>query len=243
MLRPRLIPAALLCCLSILAGSPGALANWLVYELKLVPDEASSLNFQFYTGAYVVVPVTGGAASLVLTTEDQGRFYAVAEGGARAFTAANPATRRTVISALALNGSAQACYTASGLVNQALSLPSPQGLRSYRVAGTLQGQLIASDDDSEAQTLPADGSLGMVGTARIDGTLRQDLTYNASQYASLADVVLYLTGLLEHYGYAPDNGEPVTAVSTIEGHAIDGSTDASLFPAGSAAAAESPTSR
>ena len=206
-------------------------SGWLVYELKMTPDAQASLNFQFYNGAYVVAPVHGGVASLVLTSEDGGRHYAVAQEAARIFTAANASMLKTVLSALALNGSAQACYMAAGEVNQTVTLPGAQGLRSFRAAKTLHGTLIATDDDSETATLPADGSVGMVGSAVIEGSLREDLTYNASKFATQKDALLYLVGLLERYGYTTEGGMAGDTAAP-EG------ADASLFPAGSEEAAQ-----
>ncbi len=224
---------------SLLALATTAQAGWAVYELKFVPQADSSLNFHFYSGAYIVAPVTGGPASIVLTTETEGRFYALSEQGARVFTAANGSKKRTVLSALALNGSAQAAYTASGMVNHTLSVPGPQGMRSYRVAGAIQGLLVASDDDSEAAGIAEDGSVGMVGTAKIEGKLRDDLSYNASHFATQTDAVLYLIGLLEHYGYAADGAETEPAAPvTVEGAPaveVEGGADPALFPPANAA--------
>lgn len=235
---------AFLCSSLLYAGavSPAA-ASWLVYELQFKPSEEGSLNFSFYSGAYVVAPIAGGPASIVLTTEQDGRFFAVSQESARFFTAANPTSRKAVLSAFAINGSAQAYYAVSGLVNQTVSVPSPKGLKSYRVAGALKGVLVATDDDSEADALPADGSVGMVGSSEITGKLRDDLTHNANQFASQPDIVLYLVGLLERYGYTPD-GE--AAITTIEGVAIpDGinpdAASAALFPAGSGVDTETST--
>lgn len=241
--RMRVSSLSTLFCglLALFVGALPASAGWAVYELKFVPDEENNLNFHFYSGAYVVAPLTGGPASIVLTTEADGRFYAVSEEAARVFTAANAGKRRTVLSALALNGSAQAAYTASGLVNHTISVPGPQGLRSYRVAGALKGTLVASDDDSEAAGIAADGSVGMVGAAKIEGKLRDDLSYNASHFATQADVVLYLVGLLEHYGYTADGAQPESepAPATVEGSpaapvenspAPEGGADPALFP-------------
>lgn len=214
--------------------------QWLVYELQFQADEGSSLNFSFYSGAYVVAPLSGGAASIVLTTEEGGRFYAVSEEAARLFTVATLNQRRTVISALAVNGTAQAFYSAGGKVNHTLTLPGPNGLRSFRVAKELKGQLLATDDDSDAPALAADGSLGMVGAAKIEGRMREDLTLNAVQFASQTDVVLYLVGLLEHYGYTSDGEELTSAdegAEVVESSDVKPSSsgaDASLFPAGSA---------
>jgi hypothetical protein len=241
-LKQRIFFILVSCWLTLSAGASANDTGWLVYELKFTPDAAGNLNFHFYTGAYIITPIVGGASSLVLTTEEGERLYVIADKAARAFTAAGPTTRKTVISAIALNGSAQASYLATGDINHTLSLPGPKGLRSFRVAGTLLGTLIASDDDSEARTLPQDGTLGMVGSAIIEGRLREDLTYNASQYTTQADAVLYLAGLLERYGYTAEGAQPITlegepAPPVVKGALADPVTegaDAALVPAGSA---------
>ena len=98
--------------------------------------------------------------------------------------------------------------------------------------------MIASDDDSEVRALPKDGTLGMVGSAIIEGRLREDLTYNASQHATQPDAVLYLAGLLERYGYLAEGS---SAATTLEGAPAVEGVDASLFPADSAV--ESTSSR
>lgn len=237
-LKQRISLLLVSCWLSLSAVASAADTGWLVYELKFTPDVVGSLNFQFYTGAYVVTPVVGGASSLILTTEEGSRLYTIADKAARVFTAAGPNTRKTVLSAVALNGTAQASYLATGDINHTLSLPGPKGLRSFRVAGSLRGTLIASDDDSEVRTLPKDGTLGMVGSAIIEGRLREDLTYNASQHATQPDAVLYLAGLLERYGYLAEGS---SAATTLEGSPAVEGVDASLFPADSAV--ESTSSR
>ncbi len=222
----------------VAAGAVQAGSGWLVYELRFTTDSQASVNFDFYEGAYAVVPVTGGRASLVLTSESGGRVFAVAADAARVFAAATLKTTRTVLSAVALNGSAQACYTVSGEVAQTLSLPGPQGVRAYRVAGELSGQLVASDDDSEVAVLPPQGQVGMVGFASVAGRLREDLSYNASQFATLPEAVTYVTGLLERYGYQPEattvtTPQAATLEAGVEADEGTGGAEATLFPPGS----------
>ena len=232
-LKKRLSLVLASCWLSLSASILAAEPGWLVYELKFTPDVVGNLNFQFYTGAYIVAPVIGGPSSLILTTEENGRLYTLAPNAARIFTVASPASRKTVLSAIALNGSAQASYMATGDINKTVSLPGAKGIRSFRVAAGLRGTLIANDDDSEARAVSPDGTLGMVGSAIIEGTLREDLTYNASQHATQSDALLYLAGLLERYGYTAEGAQPATP-ETIEGSSSLEGTDASLFPADSA---------
>ncbi|SKA86457.1 hypothetical protein SAMN02745166_01300 [Prosthecobacter debontii] len=209
-----------------LVGVVGASAQWLVYELRFTPEE-DSVNFSFYTGGYVVVPAQGGPASIVLTTEEGGRFYAVAESSGKYFVAANANVKKAVFAAAALTGSGQAFYTASGHMNRSLLLSGQDGSRSWRVAEILSGRLLAADDESATGPAP-DGSLGVVGGALISGVLREDLTANASAaFSNQNAVTAYVIELLEKYGYTPDTGSlPAPAISSAEAAVID----ASLFP-------------
>ncbi|MCB1226860.1 MAG: hypothetical protein KDK99_13675 [Verrucomicrobiales bacterium] len=235
-----MIPALLL----MLGVVGSARAQFLVYELTFEVNANESVNFQFYSGAYVVAPLDGGAASLILTTEEGGYFYSCAPEAARFFFAANPQSQQVVLSALALNGSAQALYTARGAVNHTLTLPQGENWRAYRVAQELQGRLIAADDDSASGPL-ADGSLGMVGTAVIHGVLREDLTTNANQFATQTDAMWYLVGLLERYGYVAEGGqarpaadESTDAPSEASAEVVDPAVYNPLFPSGAAEEAE-----
>lgn len=209
-----------------LIGVAGASAQWLVYELRFTP-EADSVNFSFYTSGYVVVPAGGGEATVVLTTEEGGRFYAVAESSGKYFVAANASVRKAVFAASALTGTSQAFYTAAGSMNRSLLLNGSTGSQSWRVAEKLTGRLMAADDESA--TGPAvDGSMGVIGSAIITGTLREDLTANASTaFSSQNAATAYLIELLEKYGYVPDEGSLPTPVITSEEAAV---IDASLFP-------------
>lgn len=201
--------ASLLC----LFGIGSASAQWLVYEVKFTPQN-DSVNFSFYAGAYIIAPAGGGAATLVLTTEEGGHFYAVSEAGGKFFVAANRTTKKAAFSAIALRGSAQAFYSASGYLNRSLLLDSPSGVRSWRVAEQITGRFMAADDEGGQAPAP-DGSFGMIGDALIEGTLREDLTANATlSYTTLTGATNYVIELLERYGYVPDAGETATALDT-----------------------------
>ncbi|MES2505462.1 MAG: hypothetical protein V4599_02090 [Verrucomicrobiota bacterium] len=209
-----------------LAGAAAAPAQWLVYELRFTPEE-ESVNFSFYTGGYVVVPAGGGEATIVLTTEEGGRFYAVAESSGKYFVAANASVRKAVFAAAAFTGTSQAFYTASGPMNRSLLLNGSTGSQSWRVAESLTGRLMAADDESVTGPA-ADGSFGVVGSALITGTLREDLTANVSStFGSQNVATAYIIELLEKYGYTPDDGSlPAPTISSSEAAVID----ASLFP-------------
>jgi hypothetical protein len=205
-----------------------AAAGWLVYELKFAPGDAS-VNFSFYSSAYLVAPLNGGPVSILLTTEEEGRYYARAESSGKFFVAANDQTRKAVFSALALKGTSQAFYTASGRLNRPLLLNHADGsTRTWHVAETLSGRLMCADDESERGPA-ADGSLGVIGDAVLTATLREDLTAIASaRYHSQAGATAYLVELLEKYGYEPDEG---TVAAPVAPRAAGGVIDPSLFPA------------
>lgn len=223
-----------------LACTGMASAHWLVYELRFTPGEGS-MNFSFYTGAYVIVPASGGLSSIVLTTEEGGAHYAVSENGARFFVAASGTDTKAVISAVASNGSAQAFYLADGFLNHTLSMAGLSGdMRSWRVAADLEGSLLASDDEAGLGPAP-DGSLGMVGRAAITGRIREDLSANATAGCdSMLSVVDYVVALLERYGYTPDTATVATEASEAQGEAemqvievgdnLDSVIEPSLFP-------------
>jgi hypothetical protein len=231
---PSLFRARLGVLLLLLLGTVSASAQWLVYEVKFTPDDQDSVNFSFYNGAYIIAPAQGGAATLVLTTEDGGHFYAVSEAGGRFFVAANRRTKKAVFSATALRGSAQAFYAASGYLNRSLLLDSPSGARSWRVAETIEGRFMAADDDGGLPPAP-DGSFGMIGNAKIQATLREDLTANATlSYTTLTGATTYVIELLERYGYNPDTGAATpsadAAADAVEPAESESLIDASLFP-------------
>ncbi len=212
-----------------------AQAQWLVYELSFHTEE-ESVNFSHYSGAYLIAPVQGGQASLVFTTEEGGQFYAVSESCGRLFMAANRKAKKAAFTARAETGSAQAFYSASGYLNRTLLLDGPAGARSWRVAEKIQGRLLAADDES-AQGPSADGSLGMSGFALIHGTLREDLSANATlSYPSLSLATRYIVELLEKYGYSDDVGVvPAAETEALEEEEGEGVIDPSLFPSGTAA--------
>ena len=196
-------------------------AQWLVYELQFQPDADESVNFSFYTGGYLIAPIEGGAASIVLTTEDEGSRYAVTENTVRYFSTVNRTGTKAAISATAFNGTAQAFYNASGFLNTTLAYMADGVNRTARVATTLKGRLLAADDESLAG--PAeDGSHGMVGSAKITGTLRQDLTaiLNAES-ATMGAAIERVTRLLEQYGYRPDVDDAAAGPPEIAAPASD----------------------
>jgi len=244
--KSTLLAIAFWCALTVLAS-----AQWLVYELRFTPDE-DSVNFQSYTGAYVISPLHGGISSMVLLTEADGLLYAPAPDSARFFMAANRQVRKSVISSLAANGTSHAVYTASGYINKTIEMRGASGTQFFRVAGEMSGRLMVSDDESEMLSPGEDGSLGMVGSAVIKGSLREDLTRNASSLATMPEAMNYIVSLLETVGYKPDVDPDPLAETDMDPSALDPTQPADpawaspnpviedfnpLFPSGSAASA------
>lgn len=202
-----------------LCAAPAARAQWVVYDARVTPVVEVSENFVPYTGIYFIAPVTGGTASMILLTEDGGRFYSVSENGARYFTAAGQVGRLAVLSALANGGTAQAMYQCVGILNSTLSYTKKGVREGGRVSTSMLGHMLASDDESLAATPGPDGSIGMVGTAQINATLRIDLSRILNENdLTMSQAVASIVGLLEKYGYQPDDGTaapaPTSAVVT-----------------------------
>ncbi|MBL9142811.1 MAG: hypothetical protein JNM99_03930 [Verrucomicrobiaceae bacterium] len=222
-------------------------AQWVVYDFRIHTMPEVSENFAPYSGVYVIAPVTGGNASMIFITEEGGRFYNVAENGARYFTAASPTGRLSVVSAIAQTGTARVMYQAVGLLNSSISYTVRGEHQGGRVSTDMLGTMLASDDESLAVAPSPDGSIGMVGSAQLAGTLRLDLSRILNQNElQMSQAVASITDLLEKYGYqfdSPDHGQaavseaapaaggepaPAPAPATPEQPA----TDASLFPPG-----------
>lgn len=232
----RLLLAAFL---TALTGVGTARADWLVFEARFQVEDDQSLNFAPYTGAYIIAPISGGAASFIFTTEVDGRFYSVAENSGKYFTIANVHGRRAVISALAQNGSAKAMYQASGLLNSTLPYLINGERKAALIPTDISGRMLASDDESSAVQPGADGSIGMTGSALIKGTLRMDLTRILNQKpSSMLDAIESVTSLLEKYAYLPDGTVLAPATTSLPKEPVPTPpaaerSDASLFPAGS----------
>ena len=224
--------------LTFIVMAATAHAQWVVYEFRIQAIPEVSENFAPYSGFYVVAPVNGGNASMIFITEEGGRFYNVAENGARYFTAASPTGRLAVVSAIAHTGTARAMYQAVGILNSTISSTVKGEHQGGRVSTDLLGTMLASDDESLAVTPSPDGSIGMVGSASLSGTLRLDLSRILNQAeVPMSQAVAGITDLLEKYGYQFDtpNLEPAAPASPSPQSSTPEQpiTEPSLFPNGS----------
>jgi hypothetical protein len=225
-------------------------AQWMVYDVRIQPDETASVNFNAYTGVYLVIPVEGGPTSMVFATERAGRVYAVSKEAGRYFIAANPQKRRGVFSSAVVNGTVHAMYQASGLLNGTLSYLANGERRAGMIPLSLNGTFMASDSEVDLE-VPAEGDIGVVGVAALSATFRADLTrIIQDQKDQSADASLkVISDLLEKYGYQPDteplpgsDPEALEAAAPVPAPAPgpqpdtpvnDNATNGTLFPPGS----------
>ena len=209
--RLSLVISALL----IMLGTASVSAQWAVYDMRMVADQESSVNFTHYTGAYLVTPLVGVAASLVFTTEEEGRYYAVAENAAKFFVAGNQTKRRAVISATANGGTSQSMYLASGPLNNTFQY-TLRGERSVAIiASDLYGYLMTADDEHLSSIPAIDGSLGVVGIASFKGFFRKDLSDRLNTEApTMGQAVESIASLLEKYGYQSETESQTTSTAS-----------------------------
>jgi len=230
----------LLGALLILLGALPASAQWVVYDMRMQADEEVSVNFVHYSGAYLIAPLQGGAASLVFTTEEAGgHYFALAENAARYFVAANALRRRAVVSASANVGTAQSLYQASGALDTSITYWENGQSRQAVIASNLAGQLMTADDEHLVSTPASDGSLGVFGVASFKGFFRKDLADKLDAEApTMQQAVAVIAGLLQRYGYQPELDADQVSVAAQPNDPppippSPGTADGSLFPAGS----------
>jgi hypothetical protein len=184
-------------------------AQWMVYDVRINADLENSVNFNPYTGIYLIMPVEGGRTTMVFATENAGRLYAVSREAGRYFIAANAEKRRGVFSSIVIDRTVQAMYQASGSLNGTLAYRIAGEHRATRIPLLMTGTFMASD--SEVETTVPDGSdIGVAGQATLTATYRTDLTriLQDQPEPSLENSIQVISDLLEKYGYQPDT-EPL----------------------------------
>ncbi len=196
----------LTCFLSLLGLS--AQAQWMVYDVRITADEEASVNFNPYTGIYLLAPIEGGPATMIFVTEKAGRVYAVSRDAGRYFIAANAQKRRGVFSSIIIDGTVHAMYQATGALNGTVSYRYRGERRASRIPLTMTGSFMASDSESTV-AVPSD-DIGVAGHATLTATFRSDLTRILQDQTEQEQekVTATITQLLEKYGYQPDT-EPL----------------------------------
>lgn len=217
-------------------------AQWMVYDVRINADHENSVNFNPYTGIYLIVPVEGGRTTMIFATENAGRLYAVSREAGRYFIAANAQKRRGVFSSIIIDRTVQAMYQASGALNGTLAYRLGGEHRATRIPLSMNGTFMASD--SEVETAVPDGAdIGVAGQAALTATFRADLTRILQDQAqpTLENSIQIISDLLEKYGYQPDTEplpgtelvpEPVEPLPPAPAPEPHPTGDGSLFPPG-----------
>jgi len=217
-------------------------AQWMVYDVRINADQENSVNFNPYTGIYLVVPVDGGPTTMIFATENAGRLYAVSREAGRYFIAANAQKRRGVFSSIVIDRTVQAMYQATGALNGTLAYRLDGEHRATRIPLSMSGTFMASD--SEMETAVPDGAdIGVAGQAALTATFRTDLTRILQDQAqpTLENSIQLISSLLEKYGYQPDTeplpgteleSAPVQPLPPAPPQEPQPSVDGSLFPPG-----------
>jgi len=185
-------------------------AQVAVYDVQFTCDEERNVNFPFFEGGYLCVDLLSGLGSFLMTYEEvrdgtlQTYFIPAAEA-AQVFTAVDHERRITVIRATSASPTALAHYLALGPADYPLPSGSPGGEETVTIASRLQGQVLASDDESDVKFPPGSPALGFAGFAHIELTLDADLTESCNRQAkTLSDSIALLTRRLELLGLVRD---------------------------------------
>ena len=228
----------ILATLMALTIATGASAQWMVYDVRIQPDEEASVNFNAYTGIYLIAPIEGGAATMVFATENAGRLYAVSRDAGRYFVAANAEKRRGVFSSIVIDGTVHAMYQARGALNSTVSYFVNGQRRATLVPLTMAGTFIASDSETGV-VVPESADIGVVGHAALKASFRGDLTriLMDQRDQSQHNATKVISDLLEKYGYRPDT-EPLAPQEPAEPTPVPptetpANQDGTLFPPGS----------
>jgi hypothetical protein len=205
----------------------------MVYDVRITPDEECSVNFNAYTGIYLIVPVEGGPTSMIFVTEKAGRVYAVSRDAGRFFLAANAEKWRAVFSSSLMQGTVHAMYQASGPLTGTLSYQVGTERRAARIPLNLTGIFMASDSEITVE-VPDSMDIGVVGQAVMAGTFRADLTriVQDQKDQSQPSAINAIAGLLERYGYQPDTEPLPPSEGEASASATDTSSPAPADPAG-----------
>ena len=215
-----------------------ASAQWMVYDVRITPDEDSSVNFNAYTGIYLIAPVESGPTTMVFATENAGRVYAVSRDAGRYFIAANAQKRRAVFSSIVIDGTVHAMYQATGALNGTLSYRQKGERRAARIPLEMKGSFMASDSETNV-AVPETGDIGVAGVAALDAVFRADLTriVQDQQDQSQANAINVVAGLLEKYGYQPDT-EPLPSEEQTLDPTLNPQTQTAFQPAATSASAD-----
>ncbi len=198
---------------AFLGAVPTAEGQVLIYKIDF--SDAKGINFHTFTGGYVVVPVLGGDASFLLTSNEQGKTYSESSGGGKLFTAVTGSgDQKAVLSATTGSGTASGSMVALGDIDHIFKVNSPTVTLAVRVATSLNGTLVSADDESTATSTAVDGSIGSAGVADVKLSLDETESSRANKKGLSVDGAMeVLRTELERKGYsaaATDTEVPAT---------------------------------
>lgn len=157
-------------------GGYSASAQVLVYRLEF-EKAGSSINLDLYDGGFFAVEGLGGSGSFVFTYREDGKdFYLRADDAGELFFAVKPGVSRAVIRATADSVTALAHYLVHGRVKDSVSVNVRGQKITFKVAPSLEGYVLASDSEANAEFPREDGTLGFAGTASMKALLQRGMT-------------------------------------------------------------------
>jgi hypothetical protein len=198
----------ILTCFLHVFGS-AAEAQVIVYKVEF--SDAKGINFHTFEGGYAVVPLLGGQASFLLTSTEPRRTFAESDAGATFFTAVSSGgDQKAVLSASTGIGTASGALVAIGDIDHMIRVNNRTVTLTARVAMTMTGTLVSADDESNAGSSAADGSLGSAGIARMRLSLDEDATdrFNRDSLTMSATLEQLKIELRRHGFSADDTSEP-----------------------------------
>jgi hypothetical protein len=187
-------------------------AQVLVYRLEIT--EETGINYHPFEGGYFTAPLLGGSGTFLLTSTDGDRTFTESADSGRLFTALDGKEKKAVISATTGGeDTAQGALVALGKIDHQLKVNGPIVNLSIKVAKSLSGTAVSSDDESTASAPADDGSIGSAGVSQIRLVLDEPQTNYANDHGlSLSQTVEELKLELGRQGY--NNGSEATPAPT-----------------------------
>ena len=162
-------------------GGYSASAQVLVYRLEF-EKAGNSINLDLYDGGFFAVEGLGGSGSFVFTYREDGKdFYLRADDAGEWFFAVKPGVSRAVIRATADSDTALAHYLVHGRVKDSVSVNVRGQKITFKVAPSLEGYVLASDSEANAEFPREDGTLGFAGTTSMKALLQRGLSEDINE--------------------------------------------------------------
>jgi hypothetical protein len=188
-----------------------AAAQVLVYRMAIEPIQ--SVNLDFYTGGYFVVPADGGEGSFIFTKKGKGEKAFVTTGTGTLFTGVTEnGVRKSVVRATnGSSGEAKSSYMAYGSADQMTRLSTPEIYYYTEIAPKLIGQALASSTGSDPETPKEIGFTGIFEWRLAWDKKQTDSANKAGN--TVAETITSLETMLKDQGYNAED-TPALAITT-----------------------------